>query len=143
MAISRGRFGAWRAAWEAGKNATEPRARALVDRAVGELARLEASLGHFDELAALFEEIGNRPVTGPATEAIQTAREELILAAKDPRHLFLCGPTALMSLMLAQGSPFQQVSFLQWYQASAKGHQSCGSGRAGRPGAFCPSSDLP
>lgn len=112
---------AWKAAWEQGKSATGLRAKALVDRAVGELARLDASLGHFNELSALFVEIGDRKVSGSATEAIQTAREELALAGKDPRHLFLCGPMALMSLTLAEGVPVQQVSFLQWYRASARG----------------------
>lgn len=112
---------AWQLAWEKGKDANNPRARALVDRAVGELARLDASLGHFDELATLLDEVRHRAVTGSATESIQTAAEELALASKDPRHLFLCGPAALMSLMLAQGSSFQRVSFLQWYHASAKG----------------------
>ena len=34
---------AWSAAWRDGKEASEPRARALVDRAVGELVRLKAS----------------------------------------------------------------------------------------------------
>lgn len=120
---------AWQAAWREGRNASEPHARALVDRAVGELARLEAALGHFDDLSALFDELGERKVSGSATEAIQVAREELVLAAKDPRHLFLCGPTALMSLMLAQGSPFQQVSFLQWYRASANGTNLAEVGR--------------
>jgi hypothetical protein len=56
---------------------TEPRARALVDRTVGELARLQAGLGHTEELAALLDDIGDRPVSGPATEAVQAARETL------------------------------------------------------------------
>jgi RHS repeat-associated protein len=112
---------AWRIAWHEGKSATEPHARALVDRAVGELARLDASLGHFDDLSALFDEIGDRPVTGSATEAVQTAREVQLLVDKDPRHLFLCGPQALMSLMLAQGATFDQVSFLLGYRAGENG----------------------
>lgn len=112
---------AWQAAWREGKEATEPTAKALVDRAVGELARLYASLGKNEELAALFNEIGNRPVSGPATEALQTAREELVLADKDPRHLFKCGPLALRALMLSQGVSNERVDFLQWYRASKEG----------------------
>ena len=108
-------------AWRKGKGATEPHARALVDRAVGELARLNSSLGHLEDLAILFGEIGDRPVSGPATETIQTSSEMLVLAAKDPRHLFLCGPQALTSLLLAQGAMSEKVSFLQRYRASPNG----------------------
>jgi hypothetical protein len=35
---------AWRLAWADGKDATDPKPRALIDRAIGELARLYASL---------------------------------------------------------------------------------------------------
>jgi RHS repeat-associated protein len=112
---------AWQKAWIEGKQATEPHSRALVDGAVGNLARLYASLGKMDELAALFDEIGDRRVTGSSTEAIQTSREELSLVKKDPRHLFICGPVALKSLMLAQGAKFERVNFLQWYRAGPNG----------------------
>jgi RHS repeat-associated protein len=111
----------WQKAWAEGKNANDPHARALVDKAVGELARLEASLGDNESLAALFDEIGERPVTGSATEAVQTAREELSLAKKDPRHLFICGPLALETMMIAAGVKQNQVDFLQWYRAGANG----------------------
>jgi RHS repeat-associated protein len=112
---------AWQTAWREGKHATDPDAKALVDRAVGELAHLEASLGKNKELAALFDEIGDRPITGSATEAVQSAREELALVKRDPRHLFNCGPLALRSMMLAKGASVDSVEFLQWYQASDNG----------------------
>jgi hypothetical protein len=119
---------AWRAAWVEGKDANDPRAKALVDRAVGELARLYASFGRNDELSALFDEIGERPISGSATENVQFAREELTLSQKklaqdrkDPRHLFICGPLALQALMMAGGAKLDQVSFLQWYRAGPNG----------------------
>jgi RHS repeat-associated protein len=112
---------AWRGAWIGGRSATDPPARALVDRAIGELARLEAAFGHTENLAALFEELGNRPVTGSATEAVQTAREALSLVTKDPRHLFICGPIALQSLIMSQGGTIEQAGFLQWYRAGPNG----------------------
>jgi RHS repeat-associated protein len=112
---------AWQDAWRLGKGATEPRARALVDRAVGELARLYASLGHVERLQALFDEIGDRAVTGSATEAVQVAREMLVLVEKDPRHLFTCGPLALQSLMLSDGAPPEEVRFLQWQRVGPDG----------------------
>jgi len=112
---------AWRRAWLAGKDATDPQARALVDRAVGELARLQASLGHNEDLIELFAEIGDRAVTGSATEGVQVAREELTLAGKDPGHLFLCGPTALRMLLLAAHRNPASFDFLRWVKAGQKG----------------------
>lgn len=113
---------AWQRAWTEGKTATEPSARALVDRTVGELARLNASFGHTEQLTALFDDIGTRPITGSATEAIQEAREQLVMANKgDPSHLFICGPLALRSLMLAEGADAKTLNFLQFYKAGVNG----------------------
>jgi hypothetical protein len=112
-------LGAWEAAWREGRNATDVHAKALVDRTVGELARLEAGLGHTEQLAALLDEIGNRPVSGPATEAVQIARETLWIMRNDPKHLFLCGPMALKALMLAQGATPEQLRFLDRYRAES------------------------
>lgn len=112
---------AWQDAWAEGRNAEDPAARALVDRAIGELARLRANLGHTAQLAALFADIGDRPVTGSATEAIQTAREQLTLVKSDPRHLFICGPLALHALMLAEGANPATFNFLQFYRAGESG----------------------
>lgn len=112
---------AWQAAWQEGQDATGPQARALVAGAAGDLARLEASFGQQKRLAALLHQMAGRPVSGSATEAVQAAAEELSLARKDPRHLFLCGPMALRSLMLALGARFQQVDFLAWYRAGPNG----------------------
>ncbi len=108
-------------AWKAGRDATQPEARALVDRAVGELARTYASLGKIEELTALFGEIGSRPVTGPATERIQAAREVLSAVGREDAHLFNCGPLALQSLMAARGLTPEQVLFLQWHKVGPKG----------------------
>lgn len=112
---------AWQEAWALGKNATNPKARALVDGAVGNLANLYANLGHMDELASLLGEVGNRPVSGSATESLQAAVELMRLAKTDPRHLFICGPLALKTLMLAEGASNDSASFLQWYKASPQG----------------------
>ena len=111
----------WQKAWALGRHATAPDARALVDRSVSELARLYASLGQIENLAALFDEIGDRPVSGSATEALQVARETLSLAHNDPRHLFICGPFALRSLMLTQGKGQDQGNFVLSYRAGPDG----------------------
>ena len=64
-------------AWSEGREATEPKAKALVDRAVGELLRMHARLGHSEQLAALLVDIGQRGLTGPATELWTGATEGL------------------------------------------------------------------
>jgi len=112
---------AFHEAWVKGRSARGPHAEALVDRAVGELLRLDASLGRMDDVTAVFREIGDRPLTGSATEDEQMAAEVSAIAKKDPRHLFLCGPFALRSLMIALGVPKANVKFLEWYVATAKG----------------------
>ena len=112
---------AWKTAWVEGKEATEPHARALVDRAVGELAWLYGSLGRVESMTALLGEIGDRKVTGSATEALQTAHEQLSLARKDPGRLFNCGPLALIALMQTRGPISEQLRLLQWYRAGPNG----------------------
>ena len=112
---------AWEAAWSAGKGAADRRARALVDRAIGELLRLHAGLGHQDRLAVLLEDVGERPLSGSATEMVQYARDTLWVMRTDPRHLYLCGPTALKMLMLAQHATLDQVRFLNQVRAGPKG----------------------
>jgi YD repeat-containing protein len=112
---------AFEAAWTTGKTATDPRAKALADRAIGELARLYMNLGEFEKLEQLFDEIGDRPISGSATEAVQQARETLALLTKDPRHLFNCGPVALKRLILNLDPKTQSAEFLQWQAVGPKG----------------------
>jgi RHS repeat-associated protein len=94
-------FAAWEQAWRAGRNATSPPAKALADRAVGELARMHARVGHADALERLFAEVGTRQVSGPATEMITGAREGLWMFQHEPGVSYLCGPQALKNLLIA------------------------------------------
>lgn len=112
---------AWNAAWLQGKNATDPRARALVDSDIGDLAQLYGAFGQLHNLNTLFNEIGKRPITGSATEAVQDAREEMSMVHRDPRHLFNCGPEALNFLMLAENPHDQRGSTLQFYPSGTVG----------------------
>ena len=89
----------WEQAWALGRDATTPQARIMVDRAVGELARMHARLGHEKELEALFADIGQRPISGSATEMIQGAHEALSYFQHDPGVSYLCGPKALENLL--------------------------------------------
>lgn len=112
---------AWQQAWELGRDAKEPQARALVDRAVGELALLYANLGQTEELKAFLQDVGDRPVVGSATERFQVAHEQMTLVKNDPRHMFICGPLALRALMLERHAEIDSVNFLLWYRASDNG----------------------
>jgi len=111
----------WEEAWKEGRRATSAEAKALVDRAVGELARMHARLGHADRLAALFQEIGDRPVSGPATESLTGATEGLWTMRNDPGVAYLCGPMALKNLLLSENVSAERVRFLDEYRSSPQG----------------------
>ncbi len=111
----------WDQAWQSGRSHTDPQVHALVDRAVGELARMHARLGHADALEALFKDLGDRKVTGPATEAITGAREGLVVMRTDPGIAYLCGPMALKNLMLAEHAPYKDVAFLDAVRSGPHG----------------------
>ena len=87
-------------AWQLGRTAQNPMAHLMIDRAVGELAKMHARVGHADELEALFKDIGNRPIGGPATELLQGAHEGLWIFRNDSGKGFLCGPRGLRNVLL-------------------------------------------
>jgi RHS repeat-associated protein len=87
-------------AWQLGRNATSPQAHLMIDRAVGELAKMHARVGHDKELEALLKDIGTRPIGGPATELIQGAREGLWMFHHNPGIAYMCGPAALRNMLL-------------------------------------------
>jgi RHS repeat-associated protein len=96
-------------AWQLGRNATTPQARLMIDRAVGELARMHARVGHDKELEALFIDIGSRPISGSATELIQGAHEGLWDFRHRPEISFLCGPNALKNLLATLKATPEQI----------------------------------
>jgi hypothetical protein len=77
------------------KGETDPRLRALADRAVGELAEIKARLGRYDELGQPFAELGSRDVRGPASGKLAGAREGFAVMRDEPERAFLCGPYGL------------------------------------------------
>lgn len=111
----------WEKAWRLGKSVSEPKAKMLVDRALGELMRMHARIGHTDQLDALFAELGDRPVTGPATELVTNSREGLWMMRNRPEISFLCGPMALKNLLLSQGADEKHVQFLNDFQSPPQG----------------------
>ena len=113
---------AFEGAWREGKDAVGAYQKPLVDRAIGELALLHAQLGHEDRVKALLAEIGDRPLSNPGGQFAQTARETLSVMENDPKHLYLCGPAALKSLMMENPATTpEQVQFVITYRASPKG----------------------
>lgn len=86
---------AYENSWVLSKNATEPSARSLADRAIGELLQLNARLGRADVLRQLNTELGARVLRGSASELIAGARAGLWLMENRPGDAFRCGPGAL------------------------------------------------
>src|SRR5260370_27665209 len=111
----------WEQAWAAGQSIHEPRVTALVDRAVGELARMHARLGHADRIEALLRESGGRPVSGAATETVQGDGEGLWIMRTEPGTAYLCGPMALKNLLLSRGAAYPQVDFLDAFRPGPRG----------------------
>ena len=115
-------FDALTSAWSEGKAATVPQGRALVDRAVGELAKMHARVGHADALEALFKDMGDRAVTGSATELVTGAKEGVWVMRNEPGIAYLCGPKALKNVLLALGGTADSVSFLDDERSGEHGY---------------------
>ena len=93
---------AWEKAWAAGKNEKSLMGKALMDRAVGELAELNARLGRREQVETILKEIEERPLIGPATEKITAAREGVWMMYNEPGNAFKCGPFALDRIRASQ-----------------------------------------
>jgi RHS repeat-associated protein len=92
---------AWTRAWSLAKDATDLRAKALADRAVGELGCMYARLGRMSELEPLLQSVENRVFIGPGAERISGARGGLSNMKTRPEIAFRCGPLALHRIKLA------------------------------------------
>ncbi len=95
----------WEQAWRALQSGTEPAAKALADRAAGELGYMYGRLGKMPELAALLDSVKDRVFTGSATEKIVEAREGLWTMEHRPEIAFRCGPYALERILAVQKIP--------------------------------------
>jgi RHS repeat-associated protein len=96
-------------AWQLGRNATHPFAQRMVDKAVGELAKMHARLGHAPELEALFRDIGKRPIGGAGAQLMQGAHEGLSDFHNYPGIAYLCGPKALKNVLIALKADPKQI----------------------------------
>jgi RHS repeat-associated protein len=102
-------FTAFEKSWQLGRSAQSTQARLMVDRAVGELARMHARVGHAKELEAVLKDVGKRPIGGPATELIQGAKEGLWMFRHNPGEAYLCGPKALENVLFALKADKKQL----------------------------------
>lgn len=84
-------------AWKLSQAATDPRAEALANRALGEVAELNSRLGRRERLQILFEELDKsaRNLTGAVTEKVGRARQGVYLMQHSPEKAYRCGPMAL------------------------------------------------
>jgi len=92
---------AWSNAWALAGKATDAKSMALVQRAFGELLRMNSRLGRLVEIERLLNSLGNYPGTGPASQRIVDAREVLWNMKNRPEIAFRCGPLALRSICIA------------------------------------------
>ena len=111
----------FRKAWDAGRSSTAPSAKMLTDRALGELLRMHARLGHSDELTALLAETKDRDLIGSANAMRDGAKQGLWLMRNQPGVAFLCGPMALENLLHAEGATPASVSFINDYRSGTHG----------------------
>ncbi|HAV63671.1 MAG TPA: type IV secretion protein Rhs, partial [Verrucomicrobiales bacterium] len=117
---------AWEKAWQAAKNATDARGRAIADRAVGELAFMYARIGRMEELDGLLESVESRVFTGAATERITGAGEGLWHMQNKPEIAFKCGPYALQQILksdlrLLGSSPETALRAIRDFPSTQKG----------------------
>jgi len=92
---------AWEEAWQLFAAVTEPRAKAMADRAIGELAELNSRLGRYNRLESLFREIQGRDLGGFAAQKVTGAKEGLWRMRNRPEEAFLCGPYAVNRLRMS------------------------------------------
>ncbi|CAJ0744851.1 hypothetical protein R16034_04878 [Ralstonia edaphis] len=111
----------WEDAWRDARAQAQPDVKRLADRALGELVRMHARIGHADRVNTLLKEAERRPLQGPATEAVAGAREGLWMMRNDPGLAYLCGPMALKNILEFQGADKSRVAQLNAVRSSPRG----------------------
>jgi len=109
-------------AWASLKEATDTPAKALADRAAGELAMMYARLGQVSELSALLASVKDRSFVGPATEKIAGASHTLWTMEHQPGVAFRCGPVALDRIRAQRGPEFAGDKLVYHAHATTNGY---------------------
>lgn len=92
-------MGAWKTTWNLTKNEAGASAKALADRAFGELIQINAWVGRYESIEPLLEEAGDRVFVGGATEMVSGARHGLWIMKNTPERGFMCGPAAIYEIL--------------------------------------------
>lgn len=106
-------FPAFEQAWKLGREANDPQARRLIDRAVAELAKMNARVGREKEMKAVLADIGKRPVGGPAVDILQGVREVVWGINNKVGFAYLCGPMALKHVLTVLGAKPEQIKIAE------------------------------
>jgi RHS repeat-associated protein len=112
----------WRTAWSLAKSTTDPKARAVADRAGTELAAMYARMGQIDALTSLLQEFEGRTLVGSPAERLAGAREGLWLMLNRPELSFRCGPVALDRIRAAQNPDFVAHHYIRDSHATTNGY---------------------
>jgi len=112
---------AWEQAWKLSEEATEAKAKALADRAIGELVELNTRIGRLDQLEALLKQIEHRPLIGSATEKVAGAQEGSWWMRKEPGKAFTCGVAALSSIFAFENPAEPRAARLSEVQSTSRG----------------------
>ncbi len=91
---------AWQQSWTLLKNDTDPKVKVLADRVVSELLLMYAWVGRADKIDALFTEIDQRSIEGPAVAQVIAMRSAIWTMKTNPGISFKCGPYALNELYM-------------------------------------------
>jgi RHS repeat-associated protein len=112
----------FRQAWESGRDLVGDDISAIVDRAVGEYALLNAWVGRYDELDRVFAEIGERGLRGVGSNKIAAARNGRQAMIDAPESSFKCGPYAVESIGRIRGIPMEAMfNRVMGYPSTAQG----------------------
>ena len=112
---------AWEKVWSLGKAETQPAAKATVNRALGELISLNASLGRVERLEPLLAEIQSRPISGSAKQKIEDAKQGLTWMKKHPQDGYRCGPLAVEAMRAHSKKKIAFSMLIKTEPSSAKG----------------------
>jgi RHS repeat-associated protein len=88
----------WEEAWTLSNGETSEAMRAVADRTLGELATIQASLGHVESLQMLIDETKDRDVRGIGEKLLMGARQSLGIMKAYPGEGYRCGPLALAQI---------------------------------------------
>lgn len=111
----------FKVAWSELKDYQDPKLKALADRAVGELAFMNARVGRMQELSKLMASIKDRVLVGPGQGLVAGASEGLWTMENTPEIAFRCGPLAVDSIVAFENPDKGGKLFIQYSKSTTNG----------------------